>query len=116
MVNKDKYIVERLGHCWHTYNPLEFDYPFHCSGCHVPLAKPPNENIDLTTWEGFGWLWEEIERRDDWEEFKGWLSHGYTIKVGVGWIFDEYFINPTRFRDAVYDFLKGQGDEHNNPS
>ena len=118
-MDKDKFIVEALGHCWHEWvenkGHQSCNEPIMCDKCwNYPGEGPPNP--DLTTWEGFGWLWDEMVKREDWDKFKeSTVAEGYSGYDNCG-LLRETYINPTRFRDAVYDFLQEQGDERNSPS
>jgi len=78
-MDKDKFIVEALGHKYNSHKPFL------------------NQNPDLTTWEGFGWLWEEMVEREDWGKIKSFCG---LLDYADGY-------NPTRFRDAVYEYLHG---------
>lgn len=75
---KDKIIVKTLGHSWLTLRITS-----------------------LSTWEGFGWLWEEMDKREDWEIFVS------CVLFEDEKLHDE-MINPTPFRDAVYEWLVGR--------
>ena len=55
-----------------------------------------------STWQGFGELWEWAIKQE-W-----WLSFGYRhgdVSLGQA-IFSQYYINPDRFADAVYEYLR----------
>lgn len=56
-------------------------------------------------WSDFGLLWEWSKKQDWWVDFEeSTLYSGGATHYG-GW-FDTDFINPDRFADAVYDYLK----------
>lgn len=54
-----------------------------------------NSNIDFSTWEGFGKLWE-------WAKKQEWWHKEFLYKQYMG---DLKLIHPDRFADAVYTFL-----------
>lgn len=67
---------------------------------------------NLSTWEGFGKLWEWAQKQEWWKEFCfspiGDGYHCYIVSKGL----DKFaigcaYIHPDRFADAVYQFLKG---------
>ena len=108
MVNKDKYIVERLGYCWHEWvenkGHQSCNEPIMCDKCwNYPGEGPPNP--DLTTWEGFGWLWDRFAGGEGF--LKVWeKTHANAPWSGEAWT-AIHLVNPTRFRDAVYEYLHG---------
>ena len=76
---RDKFLTESMGECWHEFSN------------------------NFSTWEGFGKLWEWAVKQ---EWFSDFLKHAEKImKMPItGWI--EYFVQPDRFADALYKFLK----------
>ena len=115
-------IYEKLGWCWHetknnrcTCNGELLD-SYALTALESIEAKERHHNPDLTTWEGFGKLWEEMEARTEDtekydEKFDGFwfklqqksLSIGYDVGV-----IPRKEINPTRFMLAVHEWLKEQ--------
>jgi hypothetical protein len=98
-----------MGECWH-------DIYVHCSQCEPYCRKCKQEYVEqnnFSTWEGFGRLWEWSQRQRWWRAFR----RKATVRVGDNgcdtyeyqeW---EHLINPDRFADAVYAYLKEVGDE-----
>ena len=121
MVNKDKYIVERLGHCWHEFG-VSWEYMptlvvKKCKKCCI-LFNDNYDNPNFATPNGFFLLWDKIMEDDDlWCELH---THLWYNDLGIHGDYLTYvhyeIINPIRFRDAVYDFFLGQDDERNSPS
>jgi len=108
---KDRFIYPRMGWCWHEA-PLRggsdghgncwVDYScVHCGYKHNFLKGPLN--LDLTTWEGFGKLWEAMFSRDDSYQFECFLL---LVPPDGGSETVHQYVNPTRFRDAVYDYFQ----------
>lgn len=101
---RDKFLTEATGGCWHQWNQS----PTHsldviCIKCgHRRYYKQQNDDkYNFSTWEDFGKLWEWV-RRQKWL----WDSPFYdATEYGIHTIKAE-FINPDRFADAVYEFLK----------
>lgn len=60
-------------------------------GCIVSI----NENNSFSNWNGFGKLWEWTEKQEWFKDF--WA----TIKDTK-----QQYINPDRFANAMYEFLK----------
>ena len=101
---KNKFIVEALGHCWHEWEMAGTEVLPFCMKCSptIPI-EPHNYNPDLTTPDGFFWMWEEMQKRDDWLAFLACLSNRKIDMRKNIKPFD--FINPPVFRDAVYEYL-----------
>jgi len=117
-MNKQRavYLMLELG-CLHKWTPLKpasedrsgcGDYSCQCKNCGIVLGpysysmllKKRTSNPDLTTWQGFGLMWEAAQKAEWWEEFliKSNLGIGSCPKIWT------YLINPTRFLDALYEF------------
>lgn len=105
MIERDQYLSEKMGECWHdkqgkNYPPFES-----CSKCNKML---PNNN-NFSTWEGFGKLWEWSETQSWWGEFVkkyGELSCDCGCNDGYMAL---HFIKPKgnyNFPTTVYEFLK----------
>lgn len=113
---KDKLIVEALGECWHEWEALSNqslrlgeDYCYMCHNYRLEVEEIPN----LTTWEGFGWWWERAQKMEWWDNFWGYLCDTVVnkkIKLPdyADYCFTFYFIDPTRGRDALAEFLIGR--------
>lgn len=61
-----------------------------------------NETIDFSTWFGFGELWEWSKEQDWCKEFR----QIYLNKAASEGVIVAFLINPDRFANAVYEFLK----------
>ena len=73
------------------------------------MWKPDREQFDFSTWEGFGKLWEWAKKQEWWLKFGEGLSNKQLCsEISRGLQIDESIINPDRFADALYDFLKGR--------
>jgi hypothetical protein len=114
--DKDRYIVEWFGECWHEM--FHYCNPktgmVHCKKCYKEMFIQFffNPNLDLTTWEGFGWLWGKMRTWDErrlWDNFISWWNEDTRppdsyVHVALLKLID----HPEKFRDAVYEFLKSQ--------
>ena len=108
---RDKFIVEWFGECWHNW---EIDFgKVECSKCHemkhISNAMRETQNRNLSTWEGFGWLWLKMRTTLSaasilWREFLIYLDEQEEMSVEFQVI--NLIDNPTTFADAVYKFLK----------
>jgi hypothetical protein len=120
-MTKSKYIFEQLarpGECWHelNYTCPAVSFPIKCKKCGVDAVDWAGRNlapvVDLSTWEGFGWAWERAQEKEWWWKFlcqnlyskESWDD--LTPNDNDGMLYEE-LVNPTRFFDALYDFLKG---------
>jgi hypothetical protein len=88
---RDKFLCERMGMIWHEegryYANPQTGIPY------VP---------DFSTWPGFGLLWEwAIKQHDWWTLFKENFFFVYPVTRGI-----EDLINPDRFANALFEFLK----------
>lgn len=109
---KDKFIVEWFGECWH-----EGAYKCRKCGWDNGFESVMRYNHNLTTPEGFFWLWGKMRRHPIWSEF----AYRIAVKMGYaeswdihrdiyfGWIPSELIDNRTAFRDTVCEFLKQEG-------
>ena len=64
-------------------------------------------NNNFSTWTGFGKLWSWAKEQDWWPSFKE-ISIGVDDEFNIpdGWPIDEEYIDPDKFADALYKFLK----------
>jgi len=118
---RDKYLTEKMGLCWHEficqdYEDEQYVDPVtkYCKKCKRPdydynlelkLWSPINQNINFSSWQGFGQLWEWAVRQEWWVEFvneRGVLS-GMGVDDAV--YIDVCFINPDKFANALYEYL-----------
>lgn len=88
---RDKFLTEAMGGVWlQTLN--------------MGMVKSPSckesTTTDFSTWAGFGKLWTWAQQQEWWKSFSAYL---------FGWG-DLSIINPDRFANAVYDFLKTKGE------
>ena len=110
-MTKDQFIFEALkedGDCWHIWKYINGFRK--CTKCRwMPEAKQDKYNFgehnpDFTTWEGFGKLWEAIGG------IRGHFLFGGRPKGGDYYQQILDLIHPTRFRDAIADFLGWEGE------
>lgn len=117
---RDKFLTEYLGYKWHETKFREYDLTIDgCSGTfiektctcgrHLSLGKKYNEsdtsslcvnaNINFSTWNGFGLLFEYCKKQSYWEDF---------VDLHDDNSYDFDLINPNEFANAVYNYLKEQ--------
>ena len=91
-----------MDECWHEMDMIRDDGFWCICGKHMSGHEQEKYNINFSTWNGFGKLCE-------WAYKQNWYHQFLTTKSPdgffIGNIIREY-INPDRFADAVYDFLK----------
>lgn len=106
---RDKFLTEAIGECWHHEGETVADAKHYvdfyiCSKCH----KTWKYRVDFSTWKGLGKLWPWAQKQEWWKTF---IYEGYTHpskNVGSE-VQMTIFIDPDRFANAVYEFLK---EEH----
>lgn len=106
MSERDKFLTEAMGLCWHETEkimvsdgddePSYFEYL--CKHCHT--CNPNMERINFASWSGFGLLWEWARKQEWFPQFIFSKTHSDYDEIRIE------FINPSRFADAVYEFLK----------
>ena len=107
---RDKFIVEWFKECWHEeeFTFGKFDesgnlYTWKCKKCENRF----NINRNLSTPDGFFWLWGKMSKRKDFPEFIEWcLKKCNPTSFTPQSEFLFWLINPDHFADAVYEFLK----------
>ena len=95
--------------CWHK--DITTKEKCSCGECTM-FFNPSDINPDFSIWEGFGWMWERGIEKDWWIDFMRkntqycpgliWHTHAQKFKD---------IIHPTRFRDALKEYLKEEKDE-----
>jgi hypothetical protein len=102
---RDKFLTEAMGGCWHDFSKLQnmgFTAYLICDKCG---ATEINETTNFSTWGGFGKLWEWSQKQEWWTMFC------FKMKDQIDWDIDDFLnhhINPDRFADAVYEFVRVQ--------
>jgi hypothetical protein len=96
MSERDKFLTEAMGECWHECQPRQ---PHNCVKC--PESVPDwgfvsDINPDFSTWTGFGKLAPWVEKKV--------LPSEVLPLVTESRPFDDTF--PSRFANALYQFLK----------
>lgn len=90
---RDKFLTEAMGCPWHEVVSIN-NFEVTCS-CGMSAFMNPCDNLNFSTWDGFGKLWE-------WAQKQGWW-----IKIMLRFQ-DEgfyHYIQPDRFADAIYQKL-----------
>jgi hypothetical protein len=103
---RDKFLTKAMGKIWHEINYIG------CScGEELDSRKYTHEiadfykmhsNTNLSTWAGFGELWEWAQKQ---EWFSLFLDTFFFIDSTNGLNALVHHIHPNRFADAIYDFL-----------
>lgn len=85
---RDKFLTEAMGGRW-------------CGGI-------DGCDIDFSTWEDFGELWEWAQEQEWWADVVRWdfYTDEEGITHGANFI-QEGLIHPNHFADAIYEYLKG---------
>lgn len=103
--DRDKFLTEQMGEFWH-----ERLTGYDCS-CGGKIYWNQCNNIGFSTWEGFGKLWEWAQKQEWFENFRvfnhyhddedNYLESRHDVA--------EWLIDPDRFADTVYKYLKEVG-------
>lgn len=125
-MNKQRAVFKMLwpDKCWHEYGILYVHGQSHIASFNK--NEIPEEHMDeleaykacihcckrieiasiedLTTWRGFGMMWERAQECEWWEKF---IEHMYIVKALAGK--EEKIVHPTRFMEALYDFGVAHG-------
>ena len=105
MSNRDKFLTEVMGKCWHEFKTDHWNH--HCNKCNKKWHMPNVSNPDFSTWEGFGKLWEWAIKQEWWMKFEAANFYGPPgcWECGMG---DTKLdcINPNNLADEIYNFLK----------
>lgn len=94
-IERDKFLTEAMGECWHQWC-TKSSFSGFCDKCQTQIVDKTQN--DFSTWEGFGKLWEWAQKQDGWRDF---------IAYEFGWG-DFSIIDPDKFANAVYKFLKNK--------
>ena len=110
---RNKFLTEAMGECYHIINRAD-----KCNHCSKELDRH-SLNQDFSAWEYFGILWEWSQKQKWWVNFlikNEYLSTREVSNPHLEYPYREYsedvyedmsgLINPDRFADAVYEFLK----------
>jgi len=118
-IERDKFLTEKMGQCWHNHSIIAGGFvvnPFDhgkgptriCDKCGQDWSsftvydRFGRVNPDLSTWPGFGLLWEWAQKQEWFTKFKYFYIGGATevfMKLGES-------IHPDKFADALYEYLK----------
>jgi len=109
MKERDKFLTEAMGECWHKWDPTNVEQGFTCRHCgrqwHHLLAK-----TDFSTWQGFGKLWEWAQKQEWFKDFCV-ETPMYSEGEDRDWIDAMLDLtHPDRFASEVHEFLKGRTD------
>lgn len=118
MKDRDKFLTEAMGICWHDWVPIKAKHGAFASNlwecrCGVRASKlhltdPLPNNPDFSKWTGFGKLWEWAIEQEWWGGFRD-MKIGETESYESGKItkyIKEEYINPDNFANAIYEYLK----------
>lgn len=101
---RDKYLTEAMGKCWHKFEQ-EFWWGNRCITCGQDdnyIWQP--KNINFSTWEGFGKLWEWIQEQQWQDDFITGLECEQDT-------YNRKWLHPNKFADEVYTYLKEHDHE-----
>jgi hypothetical protein len=94
-----------MGGCWHEWDTAEALGHFQCSKCgkmEMGFRCDEDEDIDFSTWDEFGMLWKWANEQDWWEDFTDKNYHCCRTDLDM--------INPDKFANIIYNYLKEKKD------
>lgn len=123
MKERDKFLTEVMGECWHEWDGVTTK-PYHDGATiyyckcgdriiynpHESFTKDVNKHFiianDFSTWEDFGKLWGWCEKQVWWIDFQKSLQ----CRSDIGpYCFG--IVNPDKFADAIYKYIKEEEKE-----
>lgn len=111
---RDKFLTEAMGECWHEgVHPLLKSTCTKCGAEFTQTIQIIHRNF--STWRDFGYLWDWANNQEWWQyEFYENEKHSFKTNTcnDTIWSFDITLINPDKFADAVYEYLKGRQCDH----
>jgi len=104
---RNKVLAEAMGECWHSFEGSITGRE--CIKCGAEFwaneIETANKKHNFSTPDGFFKLWE-------WSQKQEWWVHWGTKNGDYGIpLIQELFINPDRFANAVYVYLKEQSND-----
>ena len=102
-MTRDQFLTEAMGCKWHQFSHAEKGPlgDLQVCVCDRKNYLMPCDTPTFSTWQGFGKLWEWAQVQDWWDEYVE-----DTTGIGDPSLIDVDQIEPARFADAVYRFLK----------
>lgn len=113
----NKRIHELMGLCQHKWNKAMYQNTWICSICGLHTDTLPVTMDFTTSWEGFGLIWEWLQKHERWEEFLNHYGYSWNYKQRL---IDLNIISPPAMSKAVVEFfgetiplpnLQGWGEE-----
>lgn len=105
----DKYLTAAMGECQFRVGGDGFSHI--CSDCGLDVLS--HFNYSFSTWQGFGLLWEWAQEQEWWSDElffrhtgEGHITDSGCCVMAIARI--PYIVEPGRFANAVYEFLKGR--------
>ena len=99
----NKRLHEIVGLCWHEYGVTLTEYYtecIKCVRCSESYWQTPPPRLDfVNTWEGFGILWEFMQKHEGWEEFEA-ENGGFEGYVPIG------LVVPNILATMIVDFFE----------
>ena len=98
-LNKRLHEILRL--CWHEWNKSIYQNTWICSHCGLHTDSLPVNTDFVNTWQGFGILWEFIQKHEKWDDFLEWVDESFCdFAISIK------YINPPTFAKAVGKFFE----------
>ena len=107
-IERDKILTEAMGECWHEFDAnLRYNgviWPCkHCGDEYLTNQRAKANNNNFSTWNGFGKLLS-------WCKEQSWF-YKYDVFHSSRWSLQG--LDPDKFANSVYEYLKGINYESN---
>jgi hypothetical protein len=101
MIERDRFLTEAIGECWHEkVDRFIGNQNFYiCSKCDIPhhVLQGHGLHPNYSAWNGFGKLWDWCLKQEWWDTF---VYNNLPV--------DHSYVNPDKFSDILYKYLKEQ--------
>ena len=120
MIERNKFLTILMGKCWHEleedsyYDGIETIYYHRCVKCglqdHNNFKFVSWDQIDFSSWEGFGILYKWAKLQNWWQQFIERYGCCYYPEIVSKhkpesmWMLPDYLIDPELFANAIYEF------------
>ena len=113
MTERDKFLTEAMGWPWHEVVSID-NFKVTCS-CGMSGYMNQCDNLNFSTWDGFGKLWTWAQKQEWFDLFQCCLYYHEYLKdchkpgdekLDNDKVVYNELIHPDRFADAVCAFLK----------
>lgn len=100
-IDRDKFLTEEMDECYHEgFRSHGCSDAIRCNKCGGDFYQ----NLDFSTWDSFGKLYEWSIMQTWWYDF--FWNKLHNINPSYGRDFNYFNIKPDRFANLLYDYLR----------